>query len=697
MKSLVIVESPAKAKTIEKFLGKDFKVVASVGHLRDLPKSQMGVDLENDFEPKYVTIRGKGDITKMLKQEANKADKVYLATDPDREGEAISWHIEHILKIDEDEKVRVEFHEITKDIVKSAIEKPRKIDLDLVDAQQARRILDRIVGYTISPLLWNKIGKGLSAGRVQSVALKIISDREEEIKAFVPEEYWSIKAILKDGKAEYEADFYGILKDNKEEKLPIANEEEANEILENLNKKNYLVQEVKRGKKNKNPSLPFITSTLQQEASKKLGFTSRKTMQVAQNLYEGLSIGKGNQAGLITYMRTDSTRLSKEAVASAKTFIQKNYGKEYSNGGKTYGNKNKKESQDAHEAIRPTDVFRTPESLKKYLNPDQYKLYTMIWKRFVASQMSQAVYNTISATIINNGYIFKINNSKVSFLGFLKVYDYDEEEKGSLSAGNLKEGDKLTEKKLEPNQHFTKPPARYTEASLIKTLEELGIGRPSTFSSIISILLNRRYVSTKQKSFYQTELGKKVNGILQEYFSSTISEGFTAEMENKLDEIAEGELNWKDVIREFYVDFEDYLKKADKEIEKEKEEVRVSDEKCENCGRNLVYKRSRYGEFLACPAYPECKFTKSIVKKLGIKCPECGGEIVIKYTKGGKEFYGCENYPNCDFVSWDEPSNIKCPTCNGMMVYKRRKKGDYLQCINKECGEKVYNLPEEGR
>ncbi len=683
--NLVIVESPAKAKTIAKFLGKNFKVIASVGHVRDLPKSQLGVDIEHDFSPKYVTIRGKGDITKKLKAEAKKAEAVYLATDPDREGEAISWHIRYLLGLNEEDKIRVEFHEITENVVREAIKHPRKIDMSLVDAQQARRVLDRIVGYQISPLLWNKVQRGLSAGRVQSVALKIICDRELEIQNFVPEEYWTINVILSDGKMKYDAEFFGIYSDGKEEKMAIATREDAMKIISSLDNDHYEVISVKNGKKSKNPYPPFITSTLQQEASKKLGFSSKKTMQIAQTLYEGVNIGNGNHVGLITYMRTDSTRLSQEALNASERYVLEHFGEKYAKKN-NFSTKGMKSSQDAHEAIRPTDAFRTPESLKTYLSSDQQKLYTMIWKRFIASQMSSAQYHTVSATINNNDRLFKISNSILFFNGYMAVYDY-EEDTPVVQQIKLKSGDVLVQENILPKQHFTKPPARFTEASLIKYLEELRIGRPSTFAQIIGILLSRSYALMEQKSFVPTELGKKVNAILQEYFSSIVNEGFTADLESKLDEIAEGRIRWKDVVKDFYKDFSIDLSKADEEIERQKEEVIVTDEKCENCGKNLIVKNGRYGAFLACPAYPECQFTKPILKKIGVTCPQCGGDVVEKNTRGGKPFYGCSNYPVCDYVSWDEPSAEKCPICSSNMIVKRRKRGDFLQCT--KCKHKI--------
>lgn len=681
--NLVIVESPAKARTIAKFLGKNFKVIASVGHVRDLPKSRLGVDLENDFTPKYINIRGKGDVINKIKDAAKKADKVYLATDPDREGEAISWHLEHILDIDPKEKNRVEFHEITKDIIQKAIKNPRAIDEDLVDAQQARRILDRIVGYKISPLLWNKVQKGLSAGRVQSVALKIVCDREFEIESFNPEEYWSIEAVITDGDKEYTAGFYGRLSGEKEEKLDIKNREEMLKIVSELDKKNYEVRKVRKGSKKRNSSPPFITSTLQQEASKKLGFASAKTMQIAQMLYEGVDVGEGDSVGLITYMRTDSVRLSEEAVSSASEYIIETYGKEYSKS-TNYSGKKRKEAQDAHEAIRPTDTFRTPESISGYLTKDQFKLYDLIWKKFIASQMSPASYSTTQASIINNDYVFRMNAQHMKFAGYLIVYNDSEEKPESVSI-TLKGGEVLEEKEIIPKQHFTKPPARFTEASLIKRLEELNVGRPSTFATIVSILTSRSYCTIEAKAFVPTELGRKVNGILGEYFPDIINEKFTSEMEDKLDNIADGGISYKEVLKSFYPPFEKAMEKADGEIERKKQEVVYSSELCEKCGKPMLIKDGRYGKFLACSGFPECKNTKPILKEIGVKCPKCAGEVVELTSKGGKIFYGCSRYPECDYVSWDMPTNDKCEVCGSLMVLKKRKKGDFLKCSNTQC------------
>lgn len=685
-KNLVIVESPAKAKTIGKMLGRNYKVVASVGHVRDLPKSTLGIDIENNFEPKYITIRGKGPVVQELKKEAKKADKVYLATDPDREGEAISWHLAFILKLDESDKNRVEFNEITKDSIKSAIKNPREIDINLVDAQQARRALDRLVGYKISPLLWKKVRKGLSAGRVQSVTVKLICDREEEIDNFIPKEYWTIKANLLKDKVEFESRFIGKLINNKEEKIEINSEDEVNEILNSIDKNNFIVSSIKRGKRKRNPYPPYTTSTLQQDASTKLNFSTKKTMAFAQQLYEGIDLKKGGITGIITYMRTDSTRVSNEAINLAKDFIVDKFGKEYSNGGRDYGKKTKKENQDAHEGIRPTNVNLTPDSIKEYLSRDQFKLYNLIWNRFVGSQMKEAQYSTISGNIVNNDYLFRTTGSKLLFPGFLKVYITTDEEVKDVDMPDLVEGEALKAKDIIPKQNFTQPPARFTEASLIKTLEELGVGRPSTYSPTISTILSRNYVTLESKQFYPTDLGKLVNDILIEYFGNVINEEFTANLEDELDEVALGSVEWKTVVSDFYGEFHKYLSKAEKEVEAIEIKDEVTDVLCEKCGKNMVIKHGRYGKFLACPGYPECKNTKAILDKLGVKCPKCEGDVVRKKSKKGRSFFGCSNYPDCDFVSWDEPIDKKCPDCNEYMTIKRTKSKNTEKCSNKECG-----------
>lgn len=684
-KKLVVVESPAKAKTIGKILGRNYKVVASVGHIRDLPKSSLGIDIDNEFEPKYITIRGKGPVIKDLKSQAKKADKVFLATDPDREGEAISWHLAHILKLDEKENVRVEFNEITKEAIKKAIKNPRKIDLNLVDAQQARRILDRLVGYKISPLLWRKIRKGLSAGRVQSVALKLICDRDMEINDFKPEEYWSINAKLDKNKEIFEAKFYGENIDGKEKKIELKSKVEVDSILKKIDKSNFNVSDVKKSKKKRNPYLPYTTSTLQQDASKRLRFTTKKTMMVAQQLYEGIDIKGEGTVGLITYMRTDSTRISNEAVGVATSLIKEKFGEKYSNGGRTYSKKSKKDQQDAHEAIRPTYILKEPDKIKDSLTKDQYNLYKLIWNRLIGSQMNPAIYDTFSVVINSNDVLFKANGSILSFDGFLKVYKSSDEEEKDSKLPLLIKGDSLGVKEIEPNQHFTKPPGRFSEASLIKTLEELGIGRPSTFSPTIGTILARNYVELDKRIFIPTELGFLVNDLLVEYFKEVINEEFTAELEEKLDEIADGDLTWREVVKEFYKDFDVLMKKADEEIEEVEMKDEVTDIPCEKCGKLMVIKHGRYGKFMACPGYPECKNTKPIVEKIDIKCPKCEGDLIKRKSKKGRVFYGCSTYPQCDFVSWNEPVEKKCPDCDSMMVVKRSKSGKKLECTNKEC------------
>ncbi|HLS53949.1 MAG TPA: type I DNA topoisomerase [Tissierellaceae bacterium] len=684
-RKLVIVESPAKAKTIGKLLGRNYKVVASVGHIRDLPKSTLGIDIENNYEPRYITIRGKGPVIKELKKEARKASKVYLATDPDREGEAISWHLAHILDIEEDEKVRVGFNEITKEAVQKAIKNPRSLDSDLIDAQQARRVLDRLVGYKISPLLWKKIRKGLSAGRVQSVATKLICDREKEIENFVPEEYWSIRSIFTKDNLDFEGNFIGKYENAKVKKIKLNNEEKVNAILQELDREQFIVKDVRKGSKRRNPYPPYTTSTLQQDASRRLRFSIRKTMTIAQQLYEGIDIGGEGTVGLITYMRTDSTRISNEAIGAAKNYIIENFGEEYSNGGRGYGGKNK-DSQDAHEAIRPTIGLRDPESIKDSLTNDQYKLYKLIWDRFVASQMSAAKYDTLRVNIDNNGYLFRASGSKLIFPGFLKVYAIIDNKDKEMDLPELAEKDKLTVKDIVPKQHFTQPPARYTEASLIKTMEELGIGRPSTYAPTIGTILARDYVELDRRSFRPTELGILVNDLLTEYFNEIINEEFTAQLEEDLDHIAEGKYYWKKVIDDFYTNFDKILKKAEEEIDKIEIKDEVTDKVCEKCGKNMVIKHGRYGKFLACPGYPECRNTKPILDKIDVECPKCGGDVVKKRSKRRRVFYGCSNYPDCDFVSWDEPVEEKCPECKGFMVLKKTRKEDTIRCSNRECG-----------
>ena len=651
---LIIVESPAKANTIKKFLGGSTKVVASMGHIRDLPKSKMGIDIEHDFEPEYINIRGKGDLIKSLKKDAKQAKKIYIATDPDREGEAIAWHLAKILEDEKDKIVRVTFNEITKNAVQKAIKEPRDIDVNLVDAQQARRVLDRIVGYKISPVLWKKVRRGLSAGRVQSVAVKLIVDRENEIEKFIPEEYWNIYADLEDTKTkkQFEAHFYG--KDGK--KLEIHSNDEVQTILDNVKDAKYIVSEVKKGEKKRTPAPPFTTSTMQQEASRKLGFTLKKTMSVAQGLYEGVKIPEKGTVGLITYMRTDSTRISEEARRVAKTQITKLYGENY------YENryyKTKKDAQDAHEAIRPTYIDIEPDSIKDSLSNDQYKLYKLVYNRFLASQMAPAIFDTMNVNIKANAYDFKANGQVLKFKGFMTLYvegtdSEEKEEEGMLP--ELEENQEVTLKKLNPKQSFTEPPPRYTEASLVKALEEKGIGRPSTYSPTITTILERRYIEKEKKQLYPTELGKVVNKLLTENFTDVINVEFTAKIENEFDEIAEGHEKWKKMIREFYGPFEQEVEKVEKELEHVEMVDEVSDVKCEKCGRMMVYKYGRYGKFLACPGYPECKNAKPIVETIDVPCPKCGAKVQVRKTKRRRNYYICENNPkSCDYISWNKP------------------------------------------
>jgi len=652
---LIIVESPAKANTIKKFLGGSTKVVASMGHIRDLPKSKLGVDVNNNFEPEYINIRGKGDLIKELKKEAKSSHKIYLATDPDREGEAIAWHLSNILDVEKDKITRVTFNEITKNAVQKAIKEPRDIDINLVDAQQARRILDRIVGYKMSPVLWKKVRRGLSAGRVQSVAVKLIVDREDEIERFIPEEYWNIYVKLLDEKSKkiFEAKYYG--KDGK--KQEIHNKEQVDEILANIKNAKYIVSDIKKGEKKRTPAPPFTTSTMQQEASRKLGFTLKKTMSVAQGLYEGVNVGEKGTVGLITYMRTDSTRISEEARAVAKTIITEKYGASY------YENryyKTKASAQDAHEAIRPTYIDLDPEKIKGYLNADQYKLYRLIYHRFIASQMAQAIYDTISADIEVNDYHFKANGQTLKFKGFMTLYvetlEGEKEEEESTSIPELQIGQEVTKKKLDPKQSFTQPPARYTEASLVKALEEKGIGRPSTYSPTITTILERRYIQKEQKQLIPTDLGKIVNQLLTENFTDVINVEFTARIEEEFDEVAEGKEPWKKIIREFYGPFEKEVEKVEKELEHVELVEEVSDVPCEKCGRMMVIKYGRYGKFLACPGYPECKNAKPIVETIDVPCPVCGGTVQVKKSKRGRKFYVCENNgKSCQYISWNAP------------------------------------------
>ena len=680
-KYLVIVESPAKVKTIKKFLGKNYEVVASNGHVRDLPKSQMGIDVEHDYEPKYITIRGKGDILAKLRKEVKKADKVYLATDPDREGEAISWHLSQALKLDGKNVRRISFNEITQNAVKASLKQPRDIDMNLVNAQQTRRILDRIVGYKISPLLWAKVKRGLSAGRVQSVALRIICDREDEINAFIPEEYWTLDAKLKaDGeKKPLTAKFHG----DENGKLAITCREEADRIMDEIRGERFEVLEVKKGERVKKASLPFTTSTLQQEASKTLNFPISKTMRIAQQLYEGVDVKGQGTVGLITYLRTDSVRISDEADADARAYIAQNYGEEFV-ATQTVTRKGGAKIQDAHEAIRPSDIARTPAVVKESLSRDQFRLYQLIWKRFAASRMASAVYETTNVKIGAGKYRFGVAASKVSFEGFMSVYTSEDDEKdtNNVLLKGIDEDTKLTLDTFDEKQHFTQPPAHYTEASLVKTLEELGIGRPSTYSPTITTLLGRRYIVKEAKNLYVTELGEVVNQIMKESFPSIVDEHFTANMESLLDSIGEGAVNWKTVVRNFYPDLEAAVEVAEKELQKVKIEDEVTDVVCDQCGRNMVVKYGPHGKFLACPGFPECRNTKPYLEKIGVPCPKCGKDVVLRKTKKGRKYFGCENNPECDFMSWSRPVAEKCPKCGGYMVVK----GNKIACADAGCG-----------
>ena len=680
-KYLIIVESPTKVKTIKKFLGSNYDVAASNGHVRDMPKSQLGFDVENNYEPKYITIRGKGDILAALRKSVKKSDKVYLATDPDREGEAISWHLSKALKLEEKDIHRITFNEITKTAVKESLKHPRAIDMDLVDAQQARRMLDRMVGYRISPLLWAKVKRGLSAGRVQSVTLRIIADREEEIAAFIPEEYWTLDAdfTIPGERKPLTARFYGTEK----EKITIHSKEELDTITKKLEGAKYQVAEVKKGERTKKAPVPFTTSTLQQEASKVLNFSTQKTMRVAQQLYEGVDVKGSGTVGIITYLRTDSTRISDEADASARAYVEENYGKEYVSAA-VQEKKSGKKIQDAHEAIRPTDITRTPFALKESLTRDQFRLYQLIWKRFAASRMANAQYTTTSVKIDAAGYRFHVSASKKKFDGFMAVYVQDEEEKGegNLLVKEISSETQLNFKSFEEKQHFTQPPAHYTEAALVKTLEELGIGRPSTYAPTITTIINRRYVAKENKNLYMTELGEVVNNIMVQAFPSIVDVNFTANMESLLDKVEEGVVNWKTVVSNFYPDLDEAVLNAEKELAKVKIEDEVTDIVCEECGRNMVIKYGPHGRFLACPGFPECRNTKPYLEKIGVACPKCGKDIVLRKTKKGRKYYGCENNPDCDFMSWQKPSNEKCPKCGGIMV----EKGNKLLCINEACG-----------
>ena len=690
---LVIVESPAKAKTIKKYLGSNYIVEASMGHVRDLPKSQLGVDIDNNYQPKYITIRGKGELLDKLRKEAKKCDKIYLATDPDREGEAISWHLAKALKIDEKAKCRIEFNEITKTAVKNAIKSPRVINEQLVDAQQARRILDRLVGYEISPILWRKVKWGLSAGRVQSVTLKIICDRQKEIEKFIAKEYWTIECELyKEGESQR---LNVKLASKNGEKIEISSKEESDGIISSLNTKGFTVNKIKKSPKSKNPLAPFITSTLQQDAYRKLNFATKRTMSIAQQLYEGMDIEGHGTVGLITYMRTDSTRISDEAQANAKDFIQSKYGEQY------YPStprvfKGKKNIQDAHEAIRPSNIEITPVIAKKSLKEPQYKLYTLIWNRFMASQMESCLLDTVSIDIANGEYMLKASGSKVAFDGFRKIYDEElDEEENTLKLPELAQGDLLISEKTEGKQHFTQPPAKFSEASLVKTLEENGIGRPSTYAPIITTLLSRKYVEKDKKTLEVTELGHIVNNIVSEYFKQIVDIEFTAQMENNLDCIEEGQEKWEHIVDTFFIPLKKDIDIAEKEIAKITIEDEVSDVECDKCGKLMVIKHGRFGDFLACPGYPECKNTKAITKELEVPCPKCSGKILERRSKKGTKFFGCSNYPACDFVSWFEPTDVKCSKC-GMYMLKRysKTKGDYMECSNVECKHKEYKTEE---
>lgn len=686
--SLVIVESPAKAKTIGKYLGKKFIVKASMGHVRDLPKSQMGVEVESDFTPKYITIRGKGTVLKELKDAAKKVKNIYLAADPDREGEAIAWHLAHSLNIDLTSKCRVVFNEITKEAIKDAFKQPRQINMDLVDAQQARRILDRLVGYNISPLLWKKVKKGLSAGRVQSVAVKLVMDREREIKAFVPEEYWSITAQLEKKKTAFEAKFFGV--NGKKEDL--SNEDEVKKILTQIEDEPFVVQSVQKKERKRNPALPFITSSLQQEAARKLNFRAAKTMMIAQQLYEGVDLGKAGTEGLITYMRTDSTRISDTAKVEAAAYIKEKYGEDYLSQGKVPQGKKVKNAQEAHEAIRPTSVLHDPASVKSYLTKDQLKLYRLIWERLVASQMAAAVLDTMTVDFNVNGVTFRSTGSKIKFPGFRKVY-IEGNDDGTTDEDKLlpelKEGEKVTLSELDTKQHFTQPPPRYSEARLVKTLEELGIGRPSTYAPTLDTIQKRGYVALEDKRFVPTELGEIVISLMEEFFPEILNVTFTAGMENHLDSVEEGKENWVNILKEFYVDFEKRLLVAEEEMKEVELEDEIADENCEKCNRHMVYKLGRFGKFLACSGFPECRNTKAIVKEIGVACPTCEkGQIVERKSKKRRIFYGCDQYPECEFVSWDKPNVRPCPKCNQMLVEKRTKKETKLACVSCDFTEK---------
>lgn len=678
-KYLVIVESPAKVKTIKKFLGSNYEVVASNGHVRDMPKSSMGIDFENDYEPKYITIRGKGEKLAELRRYVKKADKVYLATDPDREGEAISWHLANALKLENKKTARITFNEITKPAVKESLKNPREIDMDLVDAQQARRVIDRMVGYSISPLLWQKIKRGLSAGRVQSVALRMLCDREEEINAFIPKEYWDMDAVLKYKNKEFTVSFYG----DKNGKIEITGKEQLDKIIEDLKDSKFGVNDIKKGSRTRKAPIPFTTSTMQQEASKALNFSTQKTMRIAQQLYEGVEIKGRGSIGLITYLRTDSTRVSETAEAQVKEFIEENYGSDYMTK-EVNAKKSSKKIQDAHEAIRPTDVTLTPDKVKAQLPRDQFRLYQLIWKRFVASRMGNAVYETYNVKIGAKDYVFTASTSKIDFDGFMKIYTDSDNEKvvTNNTIAKLEKDSELDFVKFEENQHFTQPPAHFTEAALVKAMEEQGIGRPSTYAPTISTIVGRRYVTREKKNLYVTELGEAVNNVMKTAFKVIVDTEFTANMESLLDAVEEGEVEWKTIIRNFYPDLDAMVKDAEQKLEKIQIADEESDEICEECGRRMVIKYGPHGKFLACPGFPECRNTKPYLEKVGVPCPKCGKDVVYRMTKKGRRYYGCIDGPECDFMSWQKPSTEKCPQCGGYMV----EKGNKLACADVECG-----------
>jgi len=678
-KYLVIVESPAKVKTIKKFLGSNYDVVASNGHVRDMPKSSMGIDFENDYEPKYITIRGKGEKLAELRRHVKKADKVYLATDPDREGEAISWHLAHALKLDPKKTARITFNEITKQAVKESLKHPREIDMDLVDAQQARRVMDRMVGYSISPLLWQKIKRGLSAGRVQSVALRMLCDREDEINAFIPKEYWDMDAVLKNKNKEFTVSFYG----DKKGKIEITGKEQLDKIISQLKDSKFTVNDIKKGSRTGKCPIPFTTSTMQQEASKALNFSTQKTMRIAQQLYEGVEIKGRGSIGLITYLRTDSTRVSETAEAQVKEFIQENYGPDYM-AKEIATKKSNKKIQDAHEAIRPTDVTLTPDQVKAQLPRDQFRLYQLIWKRFVASRMGNAVYETYNVKVGAGDYLFNASTSKLDFDGFMKIYTDSDNEKVVTNnvIAKLEKDSEIEFVKFEENQHFTQPPAHFTEAALVKAMEEQGIGRPSTYAPTISTIVGRRYVTKEKKNLYVTELGEAVNNVMKTAFKVIVDTEFTANMESLLDAVEEGTIDWKTIIRNFYPDLDVMVKNAEEKLEKIHIADEESDEICEECGRRMVIKYGPHGKFLACPGFPECRNTKPYLEKVGVPCPKCGKDVVYRMTKKGRRYYGCIDSPECDFMSWQKPSTKKCPQCGGYMV----EKGNKLACANVECG-----------